>query len=68
MFTLTVNGQETAFDADTLTVAGLLEHHRLAGQPVAVEVNRTLIPKRDHATATLQPGDTVELVTLVGGG
>jgi sulfur carrier protein len=68
MLTLTVNGKAEEHDADALTVTQLLAHHDLSSQPVAVEVNRQLVPKRDHGTTTLQPGDTVELVTLVGGG
>ncbi|MEM1445984.1 MAG: sulfur carrier protein ThiS [Planctomycetota bacterium] len=68
MLTLTVNGEEKTFEADALTVAALIEHHGLSNQPVAVEVNRQLVPKRQHSDTTLQPGDTVELVTLVGGG
>ncbi|MEM7576541.1 MAG: sulfur carrier protein ThiS [Planctomycetota bacterium] len=68
MLTLTVNGKEESFEDDALNVAALIEHHGLSNQPVAVEVNRKLVPKRDHADATLRPGDTVELVTLVGGG
>ena len=35
---------------------------------VAVEVNRTLIPRKAHETTTLGEGDRVEIVTLVGGG
>jgi len=35
---------------------------------VAVEVNRTLVRRADHAACALQPGDHVEVVTLVGGG
>lgn len=68
MLKLTVNGDEESFEADTLTVAALIERHGLGRQPVAVEVNQNLVPKRDHATTQLQPGDAIELVTLVGGG
>ncbi len=64
---ITVNGQ--SHDApDGLTVADLLEKQGLSGQPCAVEVNRKLVPKRQHADHALAEGDTVELVTLVGGG
>ncbi len=67
---LTVNGQPESQAADTgaLTVADLLERHGLDGQPVAVEVNGNVVPRRDHTGTTLKDGDTVELVTLVGGG
>ncbi len=64
---LTVNGQPETLDAG-LTVADLLDRRQMRDQPVAVEVNRTLVPKRDHADTPLQEGDAVELVTLVGGG
>ena len=36
--------------------------------PVAVEVNRRLVPRRRHETEELHNGDRVEVVTLVGGG
>jgi thiamine biosynthesis protein ThiS len=35
---------------------------------VAVEVNRQVVPRREHEQAELADGDTVEVVTLVGGG
>jgi len=34
----------------------------------AVEVNRRVVPRRDHAATLLQDGDSIEIVTLVGGG
>ncbi len=62
-----VNGQ-TQSVPDGQTVAALVEAQGLAGQPCAVEVNRKLVPKRQHDEHTLAAGDRVELVTLVGGG
>lgn len=50
------------------TLADLLRRLALADKPCAAEVNRRLIPKRDHVTQALKDGDVVELVTLVGGG
>jgi len=50
------------------TIADLLRMIDLADQPCAVEVNRSLVPKRAHTAHALQEGDTVEIVTLVGGG
>lgn len=63
---LIINGEEK--DVDAVNVESLLQALDLAGRPVAVEVNRNLVPKRDHANTPLQDGDQVELVTLVGGG
>jgi len=53
---------------DGLSVRGLLETLGLGGAACAVEVNRALVPKRRHEEHRLGGGDTVEIVTLVGGG
>lgn len=64
---LTVNGQPETLP-DGVTIADLLQAHALEAAPCAVEVNRELVPKRHHATRRLDDGDTIEIVTLVGGG
>jgi thiamine biosynthesis protein ThiS len=46
----------------------MLEALRLPGEGVAVEVNRSIVPKRTHQEALLSDGDEVEVVTFVGGG
>jgi sulfur carrier protein len=51
-----------------ITIAALLEDLKLAGKPVAVEVNRELVTKALHAKSRLNAGDCVEVVSLVGGG
>lgn len=65
---LQVNGESFDLPADSATVAQLVQQMGLSGQPVAVEVNRQLVPKRRHAEAALHEGDVIEVVTLVGGG
>lgn len=50
------------------TVAQLLQRHGLGGAACAVEINRTIVPKKQHHARELRDGDTIELVTLVGGG
>lgn len=65
--TLRVNGEQREL-AEATSVAGLLDTLGLAKLPCAVEVNRKLVPKKDHAGRVLVEGDTVEVVTLVGGG
>jgi len=62
-----VNGQPRQLDKPT-TVTQLLVELGLADKHVAVEVNRELVPRRQHAEHTLADGDRVEIVTLVGGG
>lgn len=51
-----------------VSVADLLVQLEMAGRPVAVEVNRELVPRAQHAARILCHGDTLEIVTLVGGG
>ena len=54
--------------AEGCTVAVLLEQLGLTGKPVAVEVNRQLVPRQRHDEHILAGNDRLEIVTLVGGG
>lgn len=62
-----VNGQPRSVPAGT-TVAGLLAELDLGDRRVAVERNRDVVPRAEHAHTALEPGDRVEVVTFVGGG
>jgi len=53
---------------DGATVQDLIAALGLSGKRVAIEVNRTLIPRANHPQHLLHPGDHIEVVTLVGGG
>ncbi|MEL7471835.1 MAG: sulfur carrier protein ThiS [Planctomycetota bacterium] len=64
---ITVNGDPREIPQNT-TVADLIETLGLSGQPCAAEVNKSLVPKRAHESHRLEDGDSIELVTLVGGG
>ena len=62
-----INGQERAVPPG-LSVAELIAHVGIAGARVAVERNRAIVPRADHATTRVEAGDRIELVTFVGGG
>ena len=62
-----LNGKAHETDPAT-TISALIEELGLADQACAVEVNKNLVTKANHQTHTLAEGDSVELVTLVGGG
>ena len=62
-----INGQWQQFDR-AMTVAELLEARNLPAKRVAVELNRQLLPRGMHAQTLLKDDDTIEIVTLVGGG
>lgn len=51
-----------------MTVAQLIADLGFADQRVAVERNREVVPRAQHATTELAPSDRLEIVTFVGGG
>jgi thiamine biosynthesis protein ThiS len=64
---VTINGEPTDLP-EGATILQMLECLKLTTGRVAVEVNREIVTRSRHETTTLNPGDTVEIVTLVGGG
>jgi len=64
---ITVNGETRSVPAGT-TVAGLIADLGFADRRVAVERNREVVPRAQHATTLLAPNDRLEVVTFVGGG
>jgi len=46
----------------------LLETLGIDSTAVAVERNRSIVPRRDYAETDLADRDEIEIVTLVGGG
>jgi sulfur carrier protein len=65
--TLMVNGQTRTCPED-MTLAGLVRELGLEKSPVAVELNREVVPRGRHGDTRLREGDRLEIVTLVGGG
>ncbi len=64
---LTINGETGEFDGG-LTISGLVEYLGLNPLKVAVERNREVVPKSQHAETRLAEGDRIEIVQFVGGG
>jgi sulfur carrier protein len=62
-----VNGEQREV-AEGTTIAGLLRELDVTVPHVAVEVNLEVVPRARHGETKLQPGDRLEVVTLVGGG
>jgi sulfur carrier protein len=62
-----INGEPRSVVQGT-TVAGLIDQLGLGERRVAVERNREVVPRAQHATTVLAAGDQVEVVTFVGGG
>lgn len=53
---------------DGSSVADLVRDSGLEGKPIAVEINRRVIPRREHGGTRLAEGDRIEVVHFVGGG
>lgn len=64
---LVVNGKAEQLD-DGASVADLLQRYELQTVRVAVERNGEIVPRARFAETPLADGDTLEVVTLVGGG
>jgi len=64
---ITVNG-DTREVPSGVTVRALVELLGLLDGPVAVERNREVVPRAEHASTELTPGDVLEIVHFVGGG
>ena len=64
---VTLNGERVDL-ADSLTVAGLLDHLAHEGRGVAVAVNEEVVPRSTWGCAVLAGGDRVELLRAAQGG
>ena len=66
-----LNGTPFEVPPDT-TIAGLVGLRKDSGHlrttAYAVERNREVVVRPQHEKVTLQPGDKVEIVVMVGGG
>ena len=62
-----INGEEQHVETGA-TVAMLLRDADTSAQRVAVEVNRELVTRGEYEDTVLSEGDTIEIVTFVGGG
>ncbi|MGB3274966.1 MAG: sulfur carrier protein ThiS [Castellaniella sp.] len=62
-----LNGTATAL-VDVCTVHDLVVHLGYEGKRIAVERNGDIVPRSQHAQASLTEGDRIEIVVAVGGG
>lgn len=64
---VTVNGEPRQVEAGT-SVGDLLRELGVDRRGVAVERNRSVIPRDEMDEVELEPGDVLEVVRFVGGG
>ena len=64
---LQLNGKAHPLTAQT-TLSALLDSLGLGGKPVVAELNGHPVLPRNFPTTMIQPGDTLEIITLAAGG
>jgi sulfur carrier protein len=64
---IVINGEERTVDAE-LSLAALVRQLGMKPDRVAVELNRSIVPRDRWPEAKLQEGDRLEVVQFVGGG
>ena len=67
MITVWVNGEERQVPEGT-TVEALLSLLEIKRTRIAVEWNRSIVPRTRYTETIIEEGDKLEIVTLVGGG
>ena len=61
-----INGEK--LDIDGMLLLTYLEANNYPLERIAVEINEEIVPKSQYDTVVLNDGDTVEVVSFVGGG
>lgn len=61
-----INGE--LLDAEGKTLTKYLENAGYQMQRVAVEKNGEIVPKAEYSDTVLKNGDSIEIVSFVGGG
>jgi sulfur carrier protein len=67
MSTIQVNGQEHPLDAP-VRITSLLDSLGLADKPVVIELNGEALLRDAYPDTLVQPGATLEIITLAAGG
>jgi len=64
---VSLNGEPRSLP-EGATLEALVRELGLDRSPIAVELNREVVPRGRHGETRLREGDRLEIVTLVGGG
>lgn len=67
MISFQLNGESKQIESGK-TLTDLVALLGLTGKRIAIEVNEEIIPRGEHASTQIQPGDKIEIVNAIGGG
>lgn len=62
-----INGKEEKVESN-ITILKLLEKKNIRKDAVEIELNRSIINKKDYDTVYIKDGDKLELIFYMGGG
>ncbi len=62
-----MNGEERTIP-ENINIEKLLEHFELAGRRVAIEINDSVVRRKDWPETAIAEADKIEIVHFVGGG
>lgn len=65
--TVVVNGTVRQFDQE-MSVEALLRLIDIPREGIAVALNASVVPRKNHAKTMVRDGDTVEIIRAVAGG
>lgn len=65
---VTVNGQNRQLSPEINTAGSLLTNLNITRERVAVVINEDVVRRADLDNTMLADGDSIEIITMVGGG
>lgn len=67
MIDITVNGRSLQL-SEPATLSEFLERQNIQPRLIAIDRNGAVVPRSEYASVTLESGDVLEIVQMVGGG
>jgi len=65
---LRINGKDEEIPEGGMNLEKLLEAKNVRPETVAVELNQTVVERKDYPSVVLADGDHLEIVKIIGGG
>ncbi len=65
--TITINGEKKEIQRE-VNLTELLENLALSSERIAIELNKSVVRKKDWETIKIKDADRIEIVQFVGGG
>jgi len=63
-----INGVDERISEANLTLEQLIADRGLSPKKVVIELNLSIVPRKQWPQVTLQDSDSIEIVSFVGGG